>query len=54
MDTTIKSHYHDIVLEITGWDEPNNGRLLRIANLKINGRLEKQPRTNTEKRLLTN
>jgi|SRR6187402_794148 len=40
MNNTIKLHFHDIVLELTGWDEPNNGRLLRIADLKINGKLE--------------
>lgn len=40
MDNVIKSQFHDIVLELTGWDEPNNGRLLRTCDLKINGKLE--------------
>ena len=40
MSKVIKSQFHDIVLELTGWDEPNNGRLLRTCDLKINGKLE--------------
>jgi hypothetical protein len=40
MDNTFKSQFHDIVLKLTGWDEPHNGRLLHNADLKINGKLE--------------
>lgn len=40
MDNLIKSQFHDIVLVLTGWDEPNNGRLLRTCDLMINGKLE--------------
>ena len=42
MDNIIKSQFHDIVLELTGWDEPNNGRLLRTCDLKINGKIENE------------
>lgn len=51
MDNKIKSLFHDIVLELTGWDEPNNGRLLRIADLKINGKLENAKYFNNWNRL---
>ena len=40
MNKIIRSQFHDIVLELTGWDEPNNGRMLLICDLKINGKLE--------------
>jgi hypothetical protein len=40
MDNIIRSHFHDIEIQLTGWDEPNNGRTLRIANLIINGKNE--------------
>lgn len=51
MDNVIKSKYHDIVLELTGWDEPNNGRLLRTCDLKINGKLENDKYFGTWNRL---
>lgn len=37
MKETFSSKYHDIRIESTDWDEPNNGRMLRIADLIING-----------------
>ena len=40
MNKIIRSQFHDIVLELTGWDEPNNSRMLLICDLKINGKLE--------------
>ena len=36
----IKSQFHDITLELTGRDEPNNGRDLHTCDLRINGKLE--------------
>jgi hypothetical protein len=40
MQSIITSQFHDIEIQLTGWDEPNNGRTLRIANLIINGKNE--------------
>lgn len=37
MIKTLASTYHDIRIELTGWDEPNNGRMLHMADLFING-----------------
>lgn len=40
MDMTemLASKYHDIRIGLTGWDEPNNGRMLHIADLWIKGK----------------
>jgi hypothetical protein len=38
--TEIRSKYHNIVVELKGWDEPNNGRMLHIADIFVNGILE--------------
>ena len=40
MNEVIKSKYHNIKLVCTDWDEPNNGRMLRIADLYINDELK--------------
>lgn len=37
MAETFASKHHDIKIELAGWDEPNNGRMLHIADLFING-----------------
>ncbi|MES2132579.1 MAG: hypothetical protein V4506_09520 [Bacteroidota bacterium] len=37
MTETLASIHHDIKIELTGWDEPNNGRMLHVADLYING-----------------
>ncbi len=42
MNEIIKSEFHDIVIELTGWDEPNNGRVLHVCNLIVNGRVENE------------
>jgi hypothetical protein len=34
---TFKSKFHNAELKITGYDEPNNGRMLHVAELWING-----------------
>ncbi|MGY4385168.1 hypothetical protein ACVWYN_002204 [Pedobacter sp. UYP24] len=39
MSTVLKSTLHNIVIELTGWDEPTNGRMLHTANLLINGQI---------------
>lgn len=36
MQVIIKSKFHDIQLIITGSDEPNNGRMLWVADLIVN------------------
>ncbi len=38
MIETLASKHHDIKIELTGWDEPNNGRMLHIADIFINGK----------------
>ena len=35
-----ESIFHNIKLAITGTDEPNNGRMLWVADLYINGKIE--------------
>ncbi len=40
MNEIFQSKYHKIKLEITGWVEPNNGRMLRLADLFIDGVLK--------------
>lgn len=34
---SFKSKFHALELKITGYDEPNNGRMLHVAELWING-----------------
>lgn len=34
---TFKSRFHNIELKIVGYDEPNNGRMLHVAELWIEG-----------------
>jgi hypothetical protein len=36
MSEILASKHHDIKIELTGWDEPNNGRMLHIADIFIN------------------
>lgn len=40
MNTVFESAYHKIKLILTGWDEPNNGRMLHTADLYINEKLK--------------
>lgn len=40
MYSNFESKFHDIKLKITGTDEPNNGRMLWIADIFIDGRNE--------------
>lgn len=35
-----ESIFHDMKLAITGTDEPNNGRMLWVADIYINGKIE--------------
>ncbi len=34
---TFKSKFHNLELKITGYDEPNNGRMLHVAELWMGG-----------------
>lgn len=40
MYSGFESKFHDIKLVITGTDEPNNGRMLWMADIYINGKLQ--------------
>jgi len=40
MQEIIKSNFHHIAISLTGLDEPNNGRILHIADIVINGRIQ--------------
>lgn len=40
MYSNFESKFHDIKLKITGTDEPNNGRMLWIADIFVDGRIE--------------
>jgi hypothetical protein len=42
MQEVIKSQFHDIFIKFTGWDEPNNGRMLHTADLVINGQVQNE------------
>ncbi|MFN0200602.1 MAG: hypothetical protein ACKVTZ_03735 [Bacteroidia bacterium] len=42
MKDTFTSQFADIKLILTGWDEPNNGRMLHTADLYIQGELRNQ------------
>lgn len=40
MQQNYSSKFHDIKLVITGTDEPNNGRMLWVADIYINAKIE--------------
>lgn len=40
MNKTFNSEFHDIKLVITGSDEPNNGRMLWVADIYVNAKIE--------------
>lgn len=42
MERELVSKFHDIVVKLNGWDEPNNGRMLHVANIFVNGLLENE------------
>lgn len=42
MQKDLVSKFHDIVIKLNGWDEPNSGRILHIADIFVNGLLENE------------
>ncbi len=40
--STYKSTKNNIELKLTGWDEPNNGRMLQVADLYVKGQLQNE------------